>query len=192
MEYVPNEHGRASQASGGQGRQPSLDQVMPALFHELRRLARRELNRERATHTLDSVALVAEAYLKLARQDGLRWESRAHFFGIAARAMRTILIDYARMLQAQKRAGRVVPLTVMTSAESISSTPSPLDVLALEDALAKLEQVNVEASRVAECRIFAGLTLEETADALDVSYATVRRRWSFAKAWLRREFGMPQ
>jgi RNA polymerase sigma factor (TIGR02999 family) len=168
------------------GDRSAIDALYPLVYDELRHLARRQLQRERPGHTLDSVALVNEAYLKLADQGNVRWQNRAHFFAISARAMRTILVDYARARNAAKRGGggTAVPLNEV---EELLSDEQAEHVEALDDALRHLATANTEASRVVECLYFGGLTLEETAEALGLSVATVRRRWSFAKAWLGRE-----
>jgi RNA polymerase sigma-70 factor (ECF subfamily) len=162
-----------------------LDALLPLVYGELRRLARRQLSRERPGHTLDSVALVNEAYLKLVEQDNVRWQNRAHFFAISARAMRAILVDYARSRNAAKRGGggAAVPLDEV---EELLSYEQAEHLETLDEALTNLASVNEEASRTVECLYFGGLTLEETAVALGLSVATVRRRWSFAKAWLGR------
>lgn len=168
------------------GDREALDRLVPEVYAELRRIAHRELARDRAGHTLDSAALVHEAYLKLARQGDVRWVNRSHFCAIAARAMRTVLIDYARTRGALKRSG----------GESIPTDPAlpgfvrdddVEHLLALDEALTRLAAVDGEACQVVEWRYFAGLTLEEYAQAHHVSLSTARRRWSFAKAWLRRQ-----
>jgi RNA polymerase sigma factor (TIGR02999 family) len=168
------------------GDREALDQLFPVAYAELQRIAHHELGRERPGHTLDTTALVHEAYLKLVGQGNVNPESRAHFFAIAARAMRTILIDHARARAAAKRGGGGVPVTLDRVAELV---PVERDdqLLALDDALTQLAEVNEEAVRVVECRYFAGLTLEEIAEVMDTSVATVRRRWAFARAWLQRE-----
>jgi RNA polymerase sigma-70 factor, ECF subfamily len=168
------------------GDRSALDHLVPATYGELQRIAHRELARERPGHTLDTTALVHEAYLKLAGQASVRAESRAHFFAVAARAMRTILIDHARARATAKRGGGGVPVTLDRLAEVLPANQEE-DLLALDDALDRLAEINEEAVRVVECRYFAGLTLEEIADALETSVATVRRRWAFARAWLQRE-----
>jgi len=163
----------------------ALDVLFPLVYAELRRLARAQLARERPGHTLDSVALVNEAYLKLVGQDGVRLQNRAHFFAVSARAMRAILVDHARARNAAKRGGGGVALPLDEVAELLSDEQAE-HVERLDDGLAQLAGVNEEATRVVECLYFGGLTLEETAEALGMSVATVRRRWSFAKAWLGR------
>jgi RNA polymerase sigma factor (TIGR02999 family) len=168
------------------GNREALDKLVPAVYAELRQIARRALVRERPGHTLDSVALVNEAYLKLVDQGSVQWENRAHFFAIAARAMRTILVDYARARGAGKRGGgqAAVPLD---EASAVLSEERAEHVLALDEALTRLAAVDEDASQVVECRYFGGLTLEEAAAARNLSVATARRRWGFAKAWLQRE-----
>ena len=163
----------------------ALDELFPLVYEELRRLARAQLARERPGHTLDSVALVNEAYLKLVGQDGVRLQNRAHFFAVSARAMRAILVDHARARNAAKRGGGGVAIPLDEVAELLSDEQAE-HVERLDDGLAQLAGVNEEATRVVECLYFGGLTLEETAVALGMSVATVRRRWSFAKAWLGR------
>ena len=163
----------------------ALDVLFPLVYDELRRLARAQLARERPGHTLDSVALVNEAYLKLVGQDGVRLQNRAHFFAVSARAMRAILVDHARARNAAKRGGGGVAIPLDEVAELLSDEQAE-HVERLDDGLAQLAGVNEEATRVVECLYFGGLTLEETAEALGMSVATVRRRWSFAKAWLGR------
>lgn len=168
------------------GRRDAVDALFPAVYAELRQLARRELARERHGHTFDSAALVHEAYLRLAGPGELRPESRAHFFAIAARAMRSILVDYARARAAAKRGGGVVAIP-LDEAPALAIGDRAEHLLALDEALTRLAQVDEEASRTVECRYFVGLTLEEISTVLGLSVGTVRRRWDFAKAWLRRE-----
>jgi RNA polymerase sigma factor (TIGR02999 family) len=169
-----------------EGDRAALDRLIPLVYAELRDVARRQLRREASGHTLDSVALVHEAYLKLVQGEPVAWQSRAHFFGIASRAMRAILVDHARSRGAAKRGGGVVPLELESVAELVPDVR--LEAIGtLDDALVRLARVDEEASRAVECRYFGGLTLEETAAALGLSVATTRRRWAFAKAWLRRD-----
>jgi RNA polymerase sigma factor (TIGR02999 family) len=168
------------------GNREALDQLLPHVYAELRQIARRSLSREQRGHTLDSVALVHEAYLKLVDQGDVRWENRAHFFAIAARAMRTLLIDYARARHAAKRGSGAAAVPLDEVAHFLPAEQAD-HLIALDAALTRLAEINEEACRTVECRYFAGLTLEEIAAVLDTSVATVRRRWSFAKAWLRRE-----
>jgi RNA polymerase sigma factor (TIGR02999 family) len=170
----------------GEGRRSALTDLVPLVYQELRRLARRQLVKERAGHTLDSVALVNEAFLNLVEQDGLALQNRAHFFGVSANAMRRILVDYARARNADKRGGGVRPVS-LDDVEPALPLPDAERLLALDAALERLSAIDEEATRVVEYRYFAGATEEETARALGLSPATTRRRWAFAKAWLQRE-----
>jgi RNA polymerase sigma-70 factor, ECF subfamily len=169
-----------------EGNRDALDELFPRVYAELRQMARQSLARERPGHTLDSVALVNEAYLKLVDQRELRLANRAHFFAVAARAMRSLLIDYARARRAAKRGGGAAAVPLDDVADLIPAEQTD-HLLALDDALSRLAEISEEACRTVECRYFTGLTLEEIAVVLGTSVATVRRRWSFAKAWLRRE-----
>lgn len=164
---------------------PSLDGFVPELYDELRRIAHRRLRAERADHTLSTTALVHEAYLKLAGLDRMEWRNRAQFCAEAARAMRRILIDYATARRARKRGGgrRRVELT---DALGLSSDGGD-QLLALHEALEALERERPRHARVVECRFFAGMTVAEIGDALDLSPATVKRDWQIARAWLNRE-----
>ena len=164
------------------GSTQALDQLLPRIYSELQRLASSYLRRERHDHTLQPTALVHEAFLKLVDQRAVRWQNRAHFFGIAAQAMRRILVDHARAHAAAKRGDgeRAVPLD-----EAIFLTAAPnVDVLALDEVLTRLTRLDAQQSRVVELRFFGGLTIEETAEVLHISPATVRREWTLAKAWL--------
>lgn len=159
-----------------------LDALLPAVYGELRRLAHHQLRRERADHTLSTTALVHEAYLRLADVPDLRLESRGRFFALAARVMRHVLVNYAHKHRAQKRGGgeRALPLDealVVGTAQSES-------LLALDEALQRLHAFSPRQSQVVECRFFGGLSIEETAEALDVSPMTVKREWRVARAWL--------
>jgi RNA polymerase sigma factor (TIGR02999 family) len=168
------------------GDSSALDQLIPIVYSGLRGIARNQLGRERPGHTLDSAALVHEAYLKLVGQEEIEWQNHAHFFAIAARSMRTILIDHARARSAAKRGGGVTILP-LEGVASVASDEQGEHLLALDEALTRLAVVSQEASQTVELRYFGGLTLEEVAVALDLSLRTVRRRWAFAKAWLHRE-----
>lgn len=168
------------------GNREALDQLIPLVYAELRRIANRQLGRERPGHTLDSAALVHEAYLKLVNQDGVEWQNRAHFFGIAARSMRSILIDHARARGAAKRGGGISVLRLEQIAAFASEVPDD-QLIALDETLTRLAGISPEASQTVELRYFGGLTLEEVAVVLGLSLRTVRRRWAFAKAWLQRE-----
>jgi RNA polymerase sigma factor (TIGR02999 family) len=171
----------------GDGDRAALDRLIPMVHSELRRLARSYMSRERPGHTLQSTALVNEAYLRLVDQDGMRWENRAHFFGVAARLMRQILVEHARGRQAAKRGGGQYMLSL---GQVDRSAPRPdVNLMALDEALSRLEAVDPQKSRIVELRYFGGLSIEETAEVLGVSPATVNRGWSMARAWLRRELG---
>jgi RNA polymerase sigma factor (TIGR02999 family) len=169
----------------GQGDRAALDRLLPLVYDELRRLAEGQLRRERVGHTLSPTALVHEAYLKLVQLDRIDWKGRAHFFGACAHSMRRILISYARMKKANKRgAGKEhVPIENVV----LAAQEQPAEVVALDEALTKLEQLSERQARIVECRFFAGMGVEETAAALDVSPATVKRDWTTARAFLNRE-----
>jgi RNA polymerase sigma factor (TIGR02999 family) len=170
----------------GEGNQAALRELVPLVYDELRRMARRQLSRERVGHTLDSVALVNEAFLNLVGQDALAVENRAHFFGVSANCMRRILVDYARARNADKRGGGARPVSI-DDAEPAMPAPDAERLLALDSALERLAEIDAEAVQVVEHRYFAGATEEEAARAIGISPATARRRWAFAKAWLQRE-----
>ena len=167
------------------GDRKALDDLVPHVYKELRRLAHFQLQKERPGHTLQSAALVHEAYARLVGQESLEFESRTHFFAVAAQLMRQILVDYARRHRAEKRGKGVCTLTL----DDAASLPQrkDLDVVALDDALKALAEIDARQSRVVELRFFAGLSLEETAQALEVGPATVQRDWTAARAWLHRE-----
>lgn len=167
------------------GDQQALDQLMPLVYAELRRLARAYLRSERSDHTLQSTALVHEAFLKLVQQRDVHWRNRAHFYGIAAQIIRRILVDHARSHQAGKRGSGGIKLE-LSDAMAVSKERE-LDVLQLDSALEKLARIDPRQSRIVELRFFAGLSVEETAEITEVSPATVKREWSFARAWLFRE-----
>ncbi len=162
--------------------QDALDQLVPQVYAELRRLASSYLRRERPNHTLQATALVHEAFLKLVDQRAVRWQNRAHFFGIAAQAMRRILVDHARAHAAGKRGSGERHLSLD---ETLIVTGAPdFDLLALDEVLTRLAALDPQQSRVVELRFFGGLTMEETAEVMDISPATVGREWTLAKAWL--------
>jgi RNA polymerase sigma factor (TIGR02999 family) len=166
----------------GKGDQQALEELLPLIYNELRRLAHNFLYRERPDHTLQTTALVHEAYLKLIDQRDARWQNRAHFFAIAAQAMRRILIDSARRHAALKRGGPVENLS-LDEAASISVEPDA-NLLALDEALNALAEIDPQQSRIVELRYFGGLTIEETAEVMKASPATIKREWAMARAWL--------
>ncbi len=166
-----------------QNNSESINKVLPIVYDELRVLARRELRRERSDHTLNTTSLVHEAYLKMIKHPPKGdWDGRRKFFGIAARAMRQILVNYARKKSSQKRGGNV---QLQSFEEGIYMTAEKAEELvALDEALQKLESMNERQAKVVECRYFAGYNIEETADILGISTATVKRDWISSKAWL--------
>jgi RNA polymerase sigma factor (TIGR02999 family) len=168
------------------GQEQALDLLLPQIQHELRKLAASYLRKERPDHTLQPTALVNEAFLKLVDQRAVKWQNRAHFFGIAAQAMRRILVDHARAHAAGKRGAdvRKVPLD-----ESIAGRAVDVDLLALDEALTRLAAMDPQQSRIVELRFFGGLTMEETAEVMRISPATIGREWRLAKAWLSAELG---
>ena len=171
----------------GEGDRNAVDAILPRVYNELQRLAHGQLRGERSGHTLNTTALVHEAYLKLVRQDRVTWQNRAHFFAVAATAMRRILINYAHKRNAEKRGGGQPLATFEDGMGRTTRTTSPEDLIALDAALDRLADRDERQAKVVECRFFGGLTQEETAEVLGTSIATVRRDWTFAKAWLSRE-----
>jgi RNA polymerase sigma-70 factor, ECF subfamily len=172
-------------AAWSAGDRAALDALIPIVYDELRRQASRYLRRERPGHTLQTTALINEAYLRLVDQKSMRWQNRAQFFGIAAQLMRRILVDHARARQRAKRGGSDVRVS-LTDATSITKDPD-LDLVELDEALTRLAEIDPQQSKIVELRFFSGLNVEETAAALNISAATVKRDWSIAKAWLHRE-----
>jgi RNA polymerase sigma factor (TIGR02999 family) len=169
------------------GDQTALDRLIPLVYDELRALADRSLRQERSGHTLQGTALVHEAYLKLVDQREVRWQDRAHFFAVAAQLMRRILVDYARRHGAIKR-GSGKPGLPLEEADALVAASAPLvDWLALDRALDRLAAFDERQARIVELRFFAGLTIEETAEVLQISPATVKNEWTLARAWLYRE-----
>ncbi len=159
---------------------------MPLVYDELRRLAHHYLQRERTDHTLQSTALVHEAYMRLAGKNAPQWQNRAHFFGIAAHVMRQILVEYARAHSAAKRGGvGACKLTLDDALEIEKKTD--VDVIALDGALTRLSELDPQQSRIVELRFFTGLTIEDTSEVMGISPATVKRDWTSARAWLHRE-----
>lgn len=169
----------------GAGDQAALGELTPLVYNELRKLARSYLRRERTDHTLDGTAVVHEAYMKLVDQQGVNWRSRNQFFALAAELIRHILVDHARARIAAKRGGSAPKLSLDESIAAVEE--KDLNLVALDDALKALSDADVQQSRIVELRYFAGLSIEETADALDISPATVKRDWTMAKAFLKRE-----
>ncbi len=169
----------------GQGDRQALDRLLPVVYSELHGIAARQMRRERADHTLNATALVHEVYLKLMDQNQISWQNRAHFFAIAARAMRQVLISYARKHNAEKRGGGA-PNTLLDGKE-IALGERADELLALDEALTRLAGFDQRLAQVVEYRFFGGLTIEETSAVLDVSSMTVKRDWNKAKAWLYRE-----
>ena len=165
-----------------EGDPSALDQLTPLVYEELRRLARAKLRGERPGHTLQTTGLVNEAYLRLVDQRQVRWQNRAHFLAIAAQMMRRILVDHARRKQYQKRRGGAIQVT-LSEAEAIGDERAP-DLVALDEALAELAEMDPRRARVVELKFFGGLNIDETAEVLKVSPTTVERDWTTAKAWL--------
>jgi RNA polymerase sigma factor (TIGR02999 family) len=174
-------------AAWGNGDKQALDDLMPLVYRELRRLARRHLRRETTGHTLQTTALVHEAYLRLVGQERARLQNRTHFFAIAAQLMRRILVDYARGRRTAKRSGLAPDVTFDETI--VASDGRAADVIALDDALTTLAGFDERKSQMIELRFFGGLSIEETAEVLGVSPGTVRRDWTLARAWLQREIG---
>jgi RNA polymerase sigma-70 factor, ECF subfamily len=170
--------------SGTRGDENALEQLMPLVYDELRRMARSYLGRQPSNHTFQTSELIHEAYLKLAKGEDQNWQNRAHFFGVAAKAMRHILVDYARSKQSGKRGWQN---RVSLGAETAVLTGRSADLIALDDALTALQVLDERKSLVVELRFFGGLTNEEMAEVLEVSAETVKRDWRFARTWLLRE-----
>jgi RNA polymerase sigma factor (TIGR02999 family) len=169
----------------GNGDRSAADELMPLVHNELTRLAHQYMRREEPGHTLQTSALVNEAYVRLVDQTRIQWEGRAHFFGIAARLMRQILVDQARRRHFAKRGGGAIRVS-LNEATAVAQEQSA-SVMALDDALKTLEQIDMRKSRIVELRFFGGMSIEETAEALKISPGTVMREWTFARAWLRKQ-----
>jgi RNA polymerase sigma factor (TIGR02999 family) len=174
--------------SARRGDEQALSALMPLVYDELRRLAASYLRRERPGQTLQATALVHDAYIRLMQDSKLSWQNRSHFFGIAARSMRQILVERARARRAVKRGGSRIRVTL--DAGLLAAGAPAIDLEAIDEALTRLEALDPELARVVEVRFFGGLSIEEAAEALDVSPATVKRRWTVAKAWLARELAV--
>jgi RNA polymerase sigma factor (TIGR02999 family) len=173
--------------SWSQGDQAALEQLMPLVYGELRRLASSYLRRERSNHTLQSTALVHEAFLRLVNQRDVRWRNRAHFYAIAAQMIRRILVDYARSQHSEKRGSGAVKLALDEAIAVPLKSGLDLDLLALNSALDQLSHLDAGQSRIVELRFFAGLSIEETAEVMNLSPASIKREWNSARAWLFRE-----
>ena len=174
----------------GAGEQPASDELIRSVYAELRHQARFQLRRERPNHTLNTAALINEAYLKLVEQRSVEWRSRSHFFALAAELMRRILVDYAKTRHRQKRGGdnEILALDdVMPAAEAAAMTTLNVDLIALDEALGRLGLLDAQQVKIVELRYFAGLDIAETAKILKISPATVKRDWVTAKAWLKQE-----
>jgi RNA polymerase sigma factor (TIGR02999 family) len=167
------------------GRAEALEELIPIVHDELHRQADRYLRRERPNHTLQATALINEAYLKLLDQH-VDWENRTHFFAIAARLMRRVLVDHARARHREKRGGHAAPVSI-EGVGDIADKEKNIDLMALDEALDRLAAIDDRQARIVELRYFSGLTLEETAEILNIGRTTVADEWSVAKAWLRRE-----
>ena len=167
------------------GDKAALDRLMPLIHQELRRLAHRYMSRERPGHTLQTTALVNEAYLRLINRKDVHWQGRTHFFAIAAELMRTILVDHARSHAYAKRGGGTRKISLDEA--MVVSQERAAEVVALDDVLKELAEIDPQQSRIVELRFFGGLTIEETAEVLSLSTATIKREWKTAKAWLYHE-----
>jgi RNA polymerase sigma factor (TIGR02999 family) len=169
------------------GKREVINDLMPLVYDELHRQAKRYLRRERANHTLQTTALIHEAYIKLIGQRNVEWEGRTHFYAIAAQAMRRILVDHARTQKRDKRGGDNINLPIDEAMQIAGKEEKTVDLIALDEALTRLAARDERQARVVELRYFADLSLEETAEALDISRATAALDWNMAKAWLFRE-----
>lgn len=163
-----------------------MDEMFPLVYDELRRIAARKLRSERTSHTLSATALVHEAWLELTKLDRIKWQNRSHYLALAAQAMRRILIDYAVARRRQKRGGGKAPVQIDGEVWAVAEARGE-DLLALDEALERLAAMNERQARIVEYRFYGGMSVEETADALKISPATVKREWSTARAWLNRE-----
>jgi RNA polymerase sigma factor (TIGR02999 family) len=167
------------------GDQKALERLIPIVYSDLRRIAGQYMRSEQSGHTLQTTALVHEAYLRLIREGDRSWENRAHFFGVAAQIMRNLLVDHARAVARAKRGGGAVEVPLEASSDL--GNVDPEDLLALDDALRRLAELDPRASQIVELRYFVGLTHEEIAEVMEISVRTVKREWGTAKAWLRAE-----
>src|SRR5712692_5087707 len=171
----------------GRGDRAALDRLMPVVYRELRQLAKRQMNRQPPGHTLQTTDLVNEAYLRLVNVDGAAWKDRAHFLAVASRAMRSVLVDYARRRGYAKRGGN--PIRVSLSEADQTSEQKSAEVIAVDEALSRLAALDPRKSRIVELRYFGGLSVEESAELLGLSSRTIKREWRWARAWLYRELG---
>ncbi|HYT69254.1 MAG TPA: sigma-70 family RNA polymerase sigma factor [Vicinamibacterales bacterium] len=174
----------------GEGRHEALESLVPLVYEDLRRIAAGYMRREPAGHALQPTALVHEAYVRLIDQRQVKWKNRAHFFGVAAWMMRRILVDQARLRRAEKRGGGWERVTLVGDELAVDGSDA-IDVLALHEALERLAAFDPQQERIVELRYFGGLTIEEVAEVVGVSEATVVREWTIAKAWLRAELSWP-
>ncbi len=172
-------------ADWSKGDEFALEQLMPLVYDELRRMARSFMRRQPAGHTFQTTELIHEAYLKIARGDERNWQNRSHFYGVAAKAMRQILVDYARSKSSQKRGGWQDQVSLSDDLATVKDISR--EVVALDEALKNLEQIDERRSRVVEMKFFGGLKIEEIAEVLKISPETVKRDWQFARTWLLRE-----
>lgn len=183
--FSPHEISRLLQA-WSDGNRNALDELLPLVYEELRRQARRFLRKERQNHTLQSAALIHEAYLNLVEQSRISWQNREHFFAISANVMRRILVNYANARHRKKRGGTAENLELDESI-FVATQAKDIDLLALDEALTRLAKKDEQQAQIVELRYFSGLTIEETADVLGISPATMKRDWKMTKAWLHRE-----
>jgi RNA polymerase sigma-70 factor, ECF subfamily len=167
------------------GGRDAIDRLVPVVYNHLRRIAGAQLRREVSGHSLQPTALVHEAYLRLVDQRQVHWRNRAHFFGVAASLMRRILVDHARARLAGKRGGGLKPVTLHGDEAATTESPLGIDVLALHESLSRMAAFNPRQERIVELRYFGGLTIEEAAEVIGISEATLVREWTIAKAWLR-------
>jgi len=173
-------------ANWSKGDHSALEQLMPLVYSELRRLAGAYLRRERSNHTLQSTALVHEAFMRLVHQQDVQWRNRAHFYAIAAQMIRRILVDYARSQHAEKRGSGAIKLA-LDEAMAVPQAGADIDLLGLNDALDRLAELDERQGRIVELRFFAGLSIDETAEVMHLSPASIKREWQTARAWLFRE-----
>jgi RNA polymerase sigma factor (TIGR02999 family) len=173
------------------GNQDVAGQLVPLIYGELHRIAGAQMRRERAGHTLQATAVVHEAYMRLAGEQEIQWQSRAHFFAIAARAMRQVLLDYARQRHAGKRGGEGAQ-KVEIDVDLLAGANRIEDIVAIDEVVTRLSELDQQQGRIVELRFFGGLSVEETAEAMGISDSTVKREWRLAKAWLHRELAVAQ